>query len=499
MTSKTELEVGGYDLGDITVESQLEYADRLHRAARHAEAAQVLEGLCEAHPDNFEGHLAYGRLLWNLQKPEKAERHLLKAIEIDGSNAQPHLALSEIQAALGRLKETEERLQHALKLDPSLSDAYVKLALLAMKAGDKSRAIALCEDGLKIDPALTGAHQILGMLYRERGDLKTSSNHLLKTRQKSPPAPDPYCHLALDLFALGRAAELEGLPPPVSSSERFAALVIQAIQDWTNGAFEACGTKVEQGRGLLPHMSPGPLNRVFGTYFDILDGLLNHRNDHPEQYAGESTQQIYVMGDSHCLTFGHLTIDWSGKTSRLVPALVYGCKVWHLIQDGDNPYRAAFLATLDRLPKGAALLACFGELDCRLREGLFRHLQQNSGLDREETVSRTVAAYVPMIKEAAAARDMDLTLVSPPMSNLPPKRIPVEERAPYRDVIRTFNRCLREEAEKAGLPLIDLHAATSATDGVAVPEYYIDSNHVKPDAFLEALRLFSESRPQILQ
>jgi len=499
MTSKTDIEVGGYDLGEITVDSQLEYAERLQRAARNAEAAQILENLCQAHPENFEGHLAYGRLLWDLQKPEQAMHYLLRAIEIDDSDAKPHLALSEIQAGLGRLADTELSLERAIELDPSLSDAYVKLALLAMQRGDKNRAITFSEEGLKIDPDLTGAHQILGMLYRERGELEGSAEHLLVTRRKMPPAPDPYCHLALNLLALGRVEELEELPTPANSSERFATLVVQAVQDWSDGAFEACANKVDQGRRVLPHMSPGPLNRVFGTYFDILDGLLAYRSDHADVYAREANQSIYVVGDSHCLTFGHLRINWSGKTSRLVPALVYGCKAWHLVQDSENPYRAAFHATLDRLPRGSALFACFGELDCRLREGLFRQLQQNSSLDLDQTVSQLVAAYVAMIREAAAARDMDLTLVSPPMSNLPPKRIPVEERAPYREVIRTFNKRLREEAEKAGLPLIDLHLASSAADGVAVPEYYIDSNHVRPDAFMEALRLFGEARPQLMQ
>jgi hypothetical protein len=326
---------------------------------------------------------------------------------------------------------------------------------------------------------------VLGYLLRERGALEEAAVHLLRTREPDSEFPDPYHLLVFTLHALGRHDAIFRLNFPSELGQRFGELVMRAVAAWQARDFAACGEWLERAdadRATLPRTAPNA--GVFETYRHYVERLLRTRAERP--LAGPELAPVFVVGDSHSLTPAHLPVSLSGETRRIEARLVFGCKAWHLVSGKPNPFAAAFDAAVRRIPEGGAVMACFGELDCRHGIGIFRHLRTQGIDDPIPVVRSLVAGYVARLAETAGARRLHLMLVTPPASNVDETLLPAADRDHFRAIERLFSENLREQAAARGLRVIDLQAATRRTDGSIRGEAYVDTNHILPDVFLEA-------------
>lgn len=365
--------------------------------------------------------------------------------------------------------------------DPSTKLA---LALALRAAGEPAAAEAKARAAVALQQGDARAHHVLGFMLHARGALDEGGAELLRARAIANGVRDPYHLAALTLLAHRDHARLQALAPTGETGQDFGERVVQAIAAWIAADRTLCRARLAQAAALAPAAPAAAPNRgAFETYRHYLAALL----DVPPASALGNEPVIAAIGDSHGLTFAHRLIDLGEGPRRVVPALAFGCMAWHLASPQPSAQSAAFDAALSASGDGDTVLVCFGELDCRSTGGLFKRLRGDVTPDVDGEVERLVSGYVARLA-AASHRGLRFVIVTPPASNADDAPLPPGERALFRRISPAFAARLREAACTAGWPVIDLAATTRHADGAARTACFVDSNHVRPDAFVAAAR-----------
>ena len=182
-----------------------------------------------------------------------------------------------------------------------------------------------------------------------------------------------------------------------------------------------------------------------------------------------------MLGDSHCLSSAWSTVNLSGQTYLLRPSLVTGTKAWHLRDDCTFYTHANYLAAraaIPSTPPPAALLFCFGEIDCR--EGLLQATEKAKYPTIEAAIDACVTVYLKQM--VAVAKEKGVRLGA---------RLWVQPVMPILDVTRAvvtlFNRRLRAAVEANGrVRWLDLEGELVGSDGKFVKRYSLDGTHIHP-------------------
>jgi adenylate cyclase len=83
---------------------------------------------------------------------ERAEKELLRALDLHDGLAEAHSALAELYIGFDRYDEAKRETRRAMELNPSLSEPYRWLAQLAAGEGRIAEAVRLLETGRALDP-----------------------------------------------------------------------------------------------------------------------------------------------------------------------------------------------------------------------------------------------------------------------------------------------------------------------------------------------------------
>lgn len=456
------------------------------RAGRPAEAGKFCRDMLRVEPEHARAHCLLGLIAFQQGETDTALALLERAGTLNPRLPDVPRALAEVFTTLGRLEAALEAQRRATRLNPREATGHLQEAVLLQRLERNEEAEAAVKRALTLNPETIGARQLLASLHHQRGDTADAARYLADLRRDAPRVADPNHQLALCLLALGRANELADLPPAPQDNQRFGETMVAAIAAWLAGEAEACRALADQALTLAGSgVTELPNRSVFLTYHAILEGLLAWRDEHADAYPGTG-EPVHVIGDSHVLSYGGLAVTMDGRERRLVGQLAFGCKAWHLVREAPSPYRGFYRAAAERIPRGATVIAAFGELDCRYKQGLMRVMRRDPSADWRAMTDALVARYVAFMVEEAAHRGWTLWLASPPMSNVNTELMKAGERKDFLGIIGRFNGALAAEAEGRGLPLLDVHGATSDDQGRPRFGHYIDSNHVRPTALLEA-------------
>ena len=152
-----------------------------------------------------------------------------------------------------------------------------------------------------------------------------------------------------------------------------------------------------------------------------------------------------------------------------------GTKAWHLRDDCKFYTHANYVAARAAIPTSpppAALLFCFGEIDCR--EGLLQAVDKAKYATIEAAIDACVDVYVKQI--VAVAREKGVRLAG---------RVYVQPVMPILDVTRSvvlmFNRRLRARVEAdRRVRWLDMEGNLVESDGKFVKQYSLDGTHIHP-------------------
>lgn len=468
-------------------DSMIQTAMQHLRAGHRGEAAKVLRDVCRMEPDHIRATCMLAVITYQEGDAAAALAMLDRLTEKTPRKPEIIRARAEILLGTGDLEGALTAQTEARMLNPKDPLGHLQEGVLLERMGRRYEAQQAGERAIALDAGLIGAQQLLASLAYRRGDLDETARRMLLARSAPRASVDPNHHLALALFGLGRLNELQNLAPALPPAQAFGETMVQAIAAWRDNDPSACAELLVKAQPQAGNAAIDAPNRsVFITYGGILDGLLAWRRDHPEHYSGQAERTVHVIGDSHVLTAANLTLPIDGVMTRFQSHLAFGCKAWHLVREEGSPYRGFYTAIAARIPKGATVVAAFGELDCRLKEGMMRVLQNDPKRDWRTMVDDLVERCVAFMMQEAGQRGWTLWLQTPPMTNVTTNLLMNLDRSIFLGIIERFNARLREAAASNDLRLIDVKAVTTDGDHARY-SHYIDTNHVRPTALIAAL------------
>lgn len=455
-------------------------------------AADRATALLADQPDHAEAQRLYGVALFRLEEPDAAISALSRAVELSPLSPPAAWGLAEALQAAGRADEATATLLRLISAIGEEPVALLLLARLSLASQRSDEAYDYARRALTADPEVEGGRRILGALAYRRGALAEAVDLLSRDRLKHGES-DPGCFQARSLYALGRGAALADLPAGTTAVQRHNEAVLRALAAWRENRTESVTRDLELAafeKADLAQKADGNSAgdssvEVFATLADLLSRLLVYRTDRPELYKGEVATLIVAIGDTHCLSAGHLVVPWQGGKALVLPEPLLEAAPSSLLAERPDPLQTAFRSALDRLPKGAIPAICIGELDLRLTQGLFSRsldLSESALMAEFRELASRLAAFV-----AAEGRARGLTplLVTPPASNAPLTLIPAAQRSRFLAAHKRFASTLADSARDLGLPLLDLRAVTLSGERVE-QKRYIDTNHLWPETFVEA-------------
>jgi len=453
---------------------------------RTEEAAAVCRELCEREPENAAALRLMGVIAFQLGDKEAALGLLRHAVELDPLLPGGQRDLAEAMTALNQADAALAALDIAIAQDPGDAFAYRQRALLLLGAKDLAGAEEAAARALAIAPGLTLAQSTMGLIKARCGDLLRAAEYLMQARNTPKPPPDPTNLLARCLGALGQTPKITELPPSADALERHGEIMLLAAFAWQTNQGDACRRLLEEARFLARNLPADSLRSTGRAELgEMLEVLLDWQATHPEAYSGTVEHQLYHLGDRHCLASAHLVAEFSGRRWLTFCEFIPDFKAWDLAKPEEGLQRATFRAAVERIPKGAALLVSCGAGDCSLNSGIPAYVRRNRQLDPGSLVDALVPAFVEALLEITAPRDLKIILETPRASNAPEALVPHKELVVLKSVMRQFCQRLRDVAREKNLRLLDLNAATSDAQGRSKGHLYFDTDHLRPQAYLE--------------
>lgn len=498
----------------------LRYLGRLDEAVAHFTKAIELD------PDGAEGYMNLGNAFTQQGQLDRAVERYRRALDLKPDYAEAHMNLGVALVEQGKSGEAANHYRRALSLNPNFPEALMGFAILMQQRGDFADAVALYRKALALRPHYAVAHFNLGNALLERGNLEEALaryQHALAITAGAAPPTGPLAPVASVQQAVNRARALYPSEEPcfmnlvrancwrtpaqdwrmlcaaaleqtnLSPASCFELWVRAGISQWLNSDRNALADALRAASEASAAIGPSRSREVKNSraYANFLANLSQHA-DAAGSAPNTAAPQLAVVGDSHCLSFHGVPVTLDGAAYRTDAHLVMGCKAWHLANPQSNLYKWRFSAILGSLPAQSPLVCCFGEIDCRLDEGVLPYYQRTGG-NLEDLIADQTTRYVAYVEVAATPQRLKPIFVGVPAPHLDAlgaehPDASAEDKALLIDIVKAFNMGLRRAAAERGHRFVDVYAVSAGPDGKASGDQHVDPYHLKPEALALALR-----------
>ena len=474
-------------------------------------------------PDFAEAHSNLGNALQELGRPEEAEASYRKVIVLKPDFAEAHSNLGNALKELGRLEEAEESYSQAIGLKPDFAEAHNNLGVTLKNMGRPEEAEASHRQAILLNFDYAEARNNLGNALQALGRLEeaeTSYSHAIGLKHDYAEAHN---NLGVTLQKLGRLEEAEtSYRQAISLKSDYAEAIMnlsivlayasdidEAIQrsesvmkiDAENSGLRAAVNLaifkflendllasqqyLKASSRIQEKLSLEYKNEVI--YWGYLQAILNwHQNKQNSSTDLVASRKLYVLGESHALVSHTLNIQYPDGDVLCESLLIKGCKQWHLGSLIRNQYKNKFESAFQSLPKSSDILLVFGEIDCRLDNGILKYKTRFPETDIKELVVTTVKNYLTYVVNKNLYRRHNVTIQGVPCPNINIRNTPKEEVFQLIELIKMFNFELKIESEKIGFDFLDVHKLTDRGDGFSNSTWHIDDYHLSPEAMMQA-------------
>lgn len=136
--------------------------------------------------------------------PEKAIRHLERALDIEPELHQAYNNLAVQYTLLGRKAEAVEALNRSIEINPHDATTYRNLAQLHLGERAYSEALESLRKSLELHPRNGRTHLLLGEVYLGLGVYQLALKHFEDAERETPPSRSPLglgqCYLQLGRY-----------------------------------------------------------------------------------------------------------------------------------------------------------------------------------------------------------------------------------------------------------------------------------------------------------
>ncbi len=169
-------------------EDPMEVALRLQMTGRLEEATAIYQDIVGKDPDNADAWHLLGLIAHQANRPEAAEKMILRAIGLTGGQANYYVNLAAVLKKAGRTDEATNCLWRAIALDPDDAGAHADLAELLVQTSESDKAKSAMLKALKLKPDSVDLCERAGQLFHNAGDIEIAANlyrQALDLREKS--------------------------------------------------------------------------------------------------------------------------------------------------------------------------------------------------------------------------------------------------------------------------------------------------------------------------
>lgn len=469
--------------------------------------------------------------LWQAGRREAAIDAAMRGVQEHPADADRWMVLGMISHEAGVLETAVVCYRRVAEIRPGFADAHFNLGVAMTALGERGAAAAHYRDALAADSGHAEAAFNLGNLMFSDEDLPAAGHAYAAALRADDGRADAWHNLAKTLHAQGRwraAAALcrqaakrhPGYRPLLLlqavilmmdplSADCTAALddalrktgggaaggdtgwlwTQKAIIAWLSGDPATCRRHLSRSGEPGTEAAAGPVAVSQRIYKDFLGRLLDFREAHRTDYPDRCDRRVYLVGDSHCLSPAFTALEISGHSHQVLPRLILGAKAFHLGSEAPNQYTAALDLAVAGMPEGAEMVAMFGEIDCRMGEGIFHAWKKHGGDDAAliELSARTVDDYMAALDRRRRSSGIRLAVAGVPApAPTVLQRVPAADIAAFLSVPRRVNARLAHCCARLGWPFIDLYELTSGADGRATGNWHLDDYHLMPTALSAA-------------
>ena len=457
-----------------TVQNALE----LHQKGDYNSAKLLYVKALEENAYDAQALQLLGVILYIEGEHEFAIQLIKNAISIDPTIYEAHNNLGNIYKSLEQYDLALEYYENAIELQPEKVLAHNNIANTYRHKEEYHKALEHYQLAIKYHPEYTEAHYNLASLFYVNCNFSEAQKEYAETIKQNPHYSKAYVGLSgvfQSVDKIDKATEIlkEYLEYDTSNSE---ILILLAIYSWIDNDVKVCEqffSKIEDKTFDVKN----PQDKFDFAYKAFIEKLIAFRKRHLDLYTDDIRLPVlYIIGDSHCLSYSNLKVIYKGKIHRTVSKINIGCKAWHLSANQNNKYKEQFNNIVSNLQREAEVLVIFGEIDCRLDDGILKHYEKVHS-DLSCTIAALVKRYVDHVEKSCKYNNIKAlySLVPAPIFD---ESVSDDKRGQLKNVISLFNGALQNLLPNSRL--YDTFSITVDTDGESNQKYHLDGWHLSP-------------------
>lgn len=459
------------------------------------EALPALQKSVELAPGDANAHSTLGNTWQALGQFEKAAACHQHALTLNPIDAGAYCNLGNAFKALGQPDQATHAYMQALRIDPNLAQAHQNLAAVFLGAGMYKEAALAASNAIKINPAYAEAYDCLSVALIETGQISEALNTFERLVSRCPIFANGHYHRAFTaLYAGDQTTAMNEFIWVITNGPdnlKLEACVYAAVLRYIAGDLQSCKHLLNLSAAILNLETEHTNACVYWRYLALLI------SESPSSSATD-LPALHVVGDSHSLSAAHAIFNYQGKQFQSKTEWIIGCKAWHLGNGQANRYKFQFEEIMKRLPRGSTFLLMFGEIDCRVSEGIQAVWKKAPGQDLANIVSKTVTGYFDYARTNAQRYGHTLIFSAVPCPAIDLDELSHIDARNHIYTIAEFNYQLKMACQSYGHAFLDVHTLTDAGKRVADGSWHIDDYHLKPAAIIEAFNRLVQTSAQSL-
>ncbi len=471
--------------------------DTLRELDRLEDAEVSLKKAIGINPEYALAHSNLGNILKNLGRLEDAKTSYNKAIAIKPDYAEAHYNLGNTLNELGKLEEAEQRYKKAIAIKPDYAEVHYNLGITLHELDRLEDAEISYKNAIAIKPDFAEAHSNLGNTLQELGRLEDAEISYNKAIAIKPYFAEALLNKAKLNICQNQIIDsinsLEHVIKMNNGDTTLIAAVTLAVLNFQADDLYSAQLLIENSKDILQSKSKSAKNDKY--YHLLLKNLISWHNTNERFFNNHIAQKLYIVGESNALVSNKLFIKNLNGGSLCKVQWIVGCKQWHLGNSSPNKYKEQFERVLSALPYKSTVLLSIGEIDCRVDDGILKHIKNHPSKILSALIKSTIQNYLMYVYKITSINSNHVVIQGVPCPNVDPTRVGSNDMSILVDLIKEFNYELCVKSKKIGFEFLDLHTLTDRGDGYSNGIWNIDEHHLSPAGMLEAWKRHLEFVP----
>jgi len=445
------------------------------KASQYQEAIVYYSKILLIEPNNEEAYYFIANILQNTNRDKEAISFYTQAIDI---NPKYKEAYNNIGLSLTKIGNNEEAILYydkALKIDSTYLSAYNNIGCSLTKLKNYKAAIHIYKKALDVNPDDINICFNLALILQEEALLEESYSYfnlILKKKSNFTQAAENFITMLIQLDKLDK----------INSLTNYNSIMIEIctlIAYYIKGSFKEAKILIDNINEKSSIFVSDDHKKFVISYFTFIHNLIVYKLTVEDTLCSKNNTPIYHIGESHCLSFAHQTLDLNNQSYIVKPLIVFGAKAWHLNSTAKNKFKAYFEHHLHSLKKGSFVMLSFGEIDCRIDEGIIKHYLK-TGITLENIVEKTVNEYINYTSNILHALELNFIYFGIHAPVIKDNQSKSTKAVLQVKIVKLFNQYLLNLTTKKNLNMINVYTLTVNKIGESNMQYMCDETHLNP-------------------